>query len=201
MPTDRLDSWLPDPGVRTLHRRSAAATPEELWSAARELRISEAGKLGRLVRWRIPGTPEQLTFDEMFRRYPFTLLEEGEGHLISGLCGRIWTLQRDYPRIGSAEEFAEWDQAGTVRVAFAHWVQPDGDGRTEILSEARVRATDRVAAVRLRALWAVIGPFERLVGAEPLSLAVRRAEAAGGHAPGPRASSPRRGAGAGRRGR
>jgi hypothetical protein len=26
-------------------------------------------------------------------------------------------------------------------------------------------------------VWAVVGPFERLVGAEPLALAVKRAEA------------------------
>ena len=32
--------------------------------------------------------------------------------------------------------------------------------------------------LRLRALWSVVGPFERLVGAEPLALAVRRAESA-----------------------
>jgi hypothetical protein len=29
--------------------------------------------------------------------------------------------------------------------------------------------------MRLRALWAVVGPFERLVGAEPLALAARTA--------------------------
>jgi hypothetical protein len=28
----------------------------------------------------------------------------------------------------------------------------------------------------LKAVWAVVGPFERLVGAEPLELAARRAE-------------------------
>jgi hypothetical protein len=193
MLTDRFDAWLPDPAVRTLHRRSATASPEDLWSAARGLRISDTGRLGRLVRWRIPGTPGQLTFDEMFRRYPFTLLEEGEDHIISGLCGRIWTLQRDYPRIDGVEEFAAWDQPGTVRVLFAHWVQPAGDGRAELLSEARVSPTDRLAALRLRALWAVVGPFERLVGAEPLTLAVRRAESGDGPAPGRRGSSPRPG--------
>ena len=36
--------------------------------------------------------------------------------------------------------------------------------------------TDRLAAARLRALWLVVGPFERLIGAEPLALAAARAE-------------------------
>ena len=35
---------------------------------------------------------------------------------------------------------------------------------------------DARSALRLKALWTVIGRFERLVGAEPLELAARRAE-------------------------
>ena len=35
---------------------------------------------------------------------------------------------------------------------------------------------DVSARLRLKAVWAVVGPFERLVGAEPLALAARRAE-------------------------
>ena len=62
-----------------------------------------------------------------------------------------------------------------MRVAFAHWVDRDADG-AELHSEARVEPVDTQARVRLKAIWAVLGPFERLVGAEPLELAVRRAE-------------------------
>ena len=35
---------------------------------------------------------------------------------------------------------------------------------------------DTHARLRLKAVWAVVGPFERLVGAEPLALAASRAE-------------------------
>ena len=62
-----------------------------------------------------------------------------------------------------------------MRVAFAHWVTATADG-AELHSEARVQPVDTQARVRLKAIWAVLGPFERLVGAEPLELAVRRAE-------------------------
>ena len=44
------------------------------------------------------------------------------------------------------------------------------------MSEARVDPVDATARARLKALWTVIGPFERLVGAEPLAVAARRAE-------------------------
>jgi len=175
---ERLDDWLAEPSVRTHHRRSAATTPELLWDAARGVRLSDTRRLAHLVRWRIPGVSERETFDELFRAYPFTLLEAGDTWSLSGLCGRIWTLHRDYPRLESPEDFRTWDVAGTVRVLFAHWTQPAGNGRAELVSEARVAPVDHRAGVRLRALWTVIGPFEPLVGAEPLAIAAQRAERA-----------------------
>ena len=55
--------------------------------------------------------------------------------------------------------------------------EPVVDERAELCSEARVEPVDRASALRLRALWVVIGRFEPLVAAEPLSLAARRAAA------------------------
>jgi hypothetical protein len=174
-----LDHWLPDPAVRSHHRRAARADPDRLWSAARSVRLRDTRLLGRLVAWRIPGTRADATFAELFGRYPFIVLDEGERHSVSGLCGRIWTLQRDYPRLADPEQFRAWDERGTVRVVFAHWVQDAGDGRAELISEARVAPTDASAALRLRALWKVIGRFEGVAAVEPLPVAVRRAEAGG----------------------
>jgi hypothetical protein len=96
--------------------------------------------------------------------------------LVSGLCGRIWTLARDYPRLYEAADFRDWDEPGTVRVLIAHWTQPLTDGRTEIISEARVATVDPSAARRLRALWIVVGPFDPMIGAEGLTVAVSHAE-------------------------
>ena len=170
-----LDAWLPDFAVRTRHRRRSPAPPDRLWAAANEVCLSETHSLGRLVRWRIPDTRTDQTFGELLATYPFCVLDEGEHWSISGLCGRIWTLQRDYPRLHGPEDFLTWDEPGTVRVLFAHWVQPDGDGST-IVSEARVAPVDRRAALRLRSLWVVIGVFERLIGGEALALAAEHAE-------------------------
>jgi hypothetical protein len=171
-----LDEWLPRPTVRTHHRRAATATPDALWSAASGVRLADSHVLGRLVRWRIPGTTAQETFEQVFRRYPFTLLDAGERYAISGLCGRIWTLARDYPRLAGAEAFADWDEPGTVRVLFAHWAHATDVGRSELVSEVRVQPVDRRAALRLRRMWAVLGRFEPLIGAEALTVSVRRAE-------------------------
>jgi hypothetical protein len=175
-PQPNLDDWLARAPVRTHHRRRANATAEELWEAASGVRLSDTGTLARLVRWRIPGTPADVTYHEMFRGYPFTVLEEGERYSVSGLAGKIWTLQRDYPRLDGPDDFLGWNRRGTVRVVFGHWIEEDGDGGCEIVSEARVQPIDRFASMRLRALWSVVSPLQRFVGAEPLALAARRAE-------------------------
>jgi len=159
--------------VRTCHQRAAGVDPDALWAAATRVRLSDTRRLGRLVRWRIPDLRDGLTYDELLRGYPFTVLEEGAHFLASGLCGRIWTPARDYPQLSGPEAFAGWDEPGTVRVAFGHWVRP-ADGGSELVSEARVQPTDRTAALRLRALWTVVGPFERLVGAEAIASATGR---------------------------
>jgi hypothetical protein len=177
MARPRLDRWLADPAVRTCHGRTSLAGPDELWDAAQTVRLSDTRALGRLVRWRIPGTPAEQSFGDLFRSRPFTVLEESPHSLVSGLCGRIWVLSRDYPVLADQAAFRQWDEKGTVRVLFAHWVQALDGGGSELVSEARVHPTDARAALRLRALWAAIGPFERLVGAEGLTAAVRRAEA------------------------
>lgn len=176
---DDLDAWLPDAEIRTYHRRSAAAEAGALWAAAQTVRLDQTRTIGRLVRWRIPGVPAQQSFAGLLSHDPFTLLAEGERWSISALCGRIWTLARDYPPITTAEQFRRYAEPRSVRVLFSHRVQDDGGGRSTIFSEARVAPTDRIATVRLRALWVVVGPFERLIGAEPLALAVARAEGRG----------------------
>ena len=126
-----MNAWTTGSLVRPSAPTTAArggASPEALWDAAREVRLRDTRTLTRLVRWRIPGVSDGQTFTELFSNYPFTLLDEGDVWSVSGLCGRIWTLSRDYPRLSGPEEFRAWDEPGTVRVLFAHWAEPGEDG-------------------------------------------------------------------------
>ena len=168
-----LDELLRDVPVRTRHQRSTSASADEVWNAAMALRLSDTRRLGRLVRWRLPGTPSDCTFRELLRRYPFTLLDEGPQHSISGLCGRIWTFRADYPRLSGPADFMRWEEPGTVRVLFATWTQEREDGRVELCEEVRVKPVDRAAAMRLRVLWATVGRFEGLIGSEAISCAIQ----------------------------
>lgn len=174
--SDELDAWLPKPEIRSRHWRESTADPDALWSAAQDVALDQTRSIGRLVRWRIPGVPSGQSFAGLLSNDPFTVLQEGERWSISGLCGRIWTIARDYPQLDGAQDFLDFDEPRCVRVLFAHWVQAAADGHSTLFSEARVQPTDRIATVRLRALWLVVRPFERLIGSEPLALAVTRAE-------------------------
>ena len=163
--------------MRTHHRRTAAAAPEALWERATEVRLDETRSLGRLVRWRIPGLARDLTYHELFRAYPFCVLEEDRPPARSRACAGGSGRSRATTR-GSTGRTRS--RAGTSPARCACCSRTGsaqaGDGRAELVSEARVEPVDARSALRLKALWAVIGRFERLVGAEPLELAARRAE-------------------------
>jgi len=173
-----LDAWLPQPQVRTFHRRSSDADADRLWNAAGAVRLSDAPVLGRAVRWRIPGTPADLSFRDLFRQYPFAVIAEGGRWSVSGMCGRIWTLRRDYPRIAGLEEFLAWGAPNTVRVLLAHWIEEDPSGQSALVSEARIKPVDGQARLRIRTLWMLVGHFDRLIDSEVLRSATLRAERA-----------------------
>jgi hypothetical protein len=172
-----LDGWLPTPTIRVRHSRRSTADPEALWHAARSVRVRETALLGRLVQWRIPGTAGELSFDELFRRAPFCVLEETELALVSGIVGRIWTLRRDYPRLAGPDQFRSYDTPGTARVIFAMWVGSDGAG-TRLSAEVRVAPVGAQGRFGVAAVRPLVAAFHALIGSDGLGAAVRRAESA-----------------------
>jgi hypothetical protein len=176
--TPNLDSWLPDPAVRVSHRRHSGASAERLWTAASSVRLSQTRMLGRLVRWRIPGTPPELSFEELFRQPPFIVLEASKRGLLSGLVGRIWTLRRDYPTLESVEAYREWSQQGTARVLFANWVEATSHDGATLRSETRVEAFGVQGRIGLASVRPLIRGFQQLVWSDAMAAAVRRAERA-----------------------
>lgn len=144
------------------------------------MRLSDAGLLGRLVRWRIPGTPAGISFQELFRSPPFIVLaEEEDGSLLSGLVGRIWTLRRDYPRLSDPEEFRGWSVPGTARVLFANWVEEAPRGGATLHAEVRVRSYGTQGRMGVAAVRPLVAAFGHLVGSDGIEAAVRRAEREG----------------------
>ena len=171
-----LDAWVPEPTVRVAHCLESGAQPASLWGAAGALRLSDTRRLGRLIRWRIPGLAAGTTFDELFSRHPFLVLDAGKLHLVSGIVGRIWTLRRDYPRLADADEFRGWSRRGTVRVVFANWVATGADGASQLHSETRVEPFGAQGRIGLRSVRPLIGAFHNLVVTDAMTAARRAAE-------------------------
>jgi hypothetical protein len=171
-----LDDWLAEPNVRVSHRRSARVEPDQLWEAARTVRLSDTRVLGRLVRWRIPGVPRKISFDELFRSAPFAVLSDQDHALVSGLVGRIWTLRRDYPQLASGEQFRDWTEPGTARVVFANWVESGQAPGAVLCTEVRVSASDREGRIGLAAVRPLIAASHNLIASEGIAAAVRLAE-------------------------
>jgi hypothetical protein len=173
-----LDAWLPSPAVRISHRRRSAAPAERLWAAAQAVRLGDTRVLGRLVRWRIPGTPPSISFDELFRSEPFLVLVDGEAALVSGIVGRIWTLRRDYPELTGEQEYLQWSRSGTAKVMFANWVEPARSHGSLLRSETRVQTFGVQGRIGLASVRPMIRAFQPLIGSDAMAAAVRRAEAA-----------------------
>jgi hypothetical protein len=172
-----LDHWIASPTLRVVHSRESSASPEALWSAACSLGLGDAPLLGRVIRWRIPGLADGISFDELFHEDPFLVLDDSQEHaLLSGLVGKIWTLRRDYPHLASTDEFRQWSVNGTARVLFANWVTPAASGRSVLQSETRVQVFGAQARIGLATLRPVILGFQQLIGSDAIAQAVRRAE-------------------------
>ena len=133
-----------------------------------------SGCLGRLVRWRIPGVPAEMSFDQVFRSQPFIVLDDGDGQsLVSGLVGRIWTLRRDYPKLREPDEYRSWEVSGTAKVLFANWVEPLPADRSALCMEARVRGIGAKGRVGVAAVRPLVSRFQQLIGTEGIQAAVR----------------------------
>jgi hypothetical protein len=177
MPKPDLDRWLSEPSLRVAHRRESAADADRLWEAAQRVRVADVGLLGRLVRWRIPGVPAEMSFDQVFRSQPFIVLDDGDGQsLVSGLVGRIWTLRRDYPKLHEPDEYRSWEVSGTAKVLFANWVEPLPEDRSALCMEARVRGIGAKGRVGVAAVRPLVSRFQQLIATEGIQAAVRRAE-------------------------
>ena len=146
--------------MRTLHRRAAAARPRRAVGARRRaIRLADTRRLGRLVGWRIPGVARvrrPTTSCSAPTRSPSSTRPSTT--LVSGLCGRIWTLARDYPALDGAGRVRGLGRArhGPRRVRALG--RAARRRRAELYSEARVQPVDTHARLRLKAIWALSRP-------------------------------------------
>ena len=176
MTTDVQD-WLPGSHARLQSARASTATPDKLWTAAQAIRLRDAPRLARLIRWRLGkhAPPPDTTFEEFFRTGIFMLLEESDRLTISGVAGKIWAPSGDYAQFETAGDYRQYRERGTAKVVVKTDVREHERG-SEIVSEAHVWCADRRTQMIFRPYWAVVHPFAHFIYSDAFAAAVRRAE-------------------------
>jgi hypothetical protein len=161
-----LDVWLPEYDVRERHDARLAAPPETALAAALGIPVAPDALVRALFRLR--GLPSGGTLEGIVRGLGFAELDRSPTRLVLGAAGRPWT-----PRGG----LVGWEQAGPgqVRMAFALWAEPAGDGAV-LATETRVQALGESARRAFRRYWLAVGPFSALIRRRWLRAAVRAVE-------------------------
>jgi hypothetical protein len=175
--TPEVQDWLPGCHARLRFERASTASPELLWDAAQSVRLRDAPRLNRLIRWRLGkhAPPPATTFEEFFRTGIFMLLEEGQRLYISGVAGKIWAPSGDYAQFETAGEYREYRRRGTAKVVLKTEVREHARG-SQIVGEARIWCADRRTQLIFRPFWRVVSPFARFIHSEGFAAAVKRAE-------------------------
>ncbi len=97
------------------------------------------------------------------------LVDDPPHEVVVGAVGKVWRPAIAFRYVPTAEDFAAFEDAGYVKVAWAIRLTPLGGQDTRVTVEVRVGATDEESWRRFRRYFAVIGPWSRLIRRTVLS--------------------------------
>ena len=166
-----LDAWLPDPAIRTRHRRDGARRRRR--AVGRRRRAARSTRPARSGAWCAGGSRACRRRDvpRAVRRAAVHGARRGRAAGRSpGLAGRIWTLRATTRASTTPPPSRAWARAGHGPRA----VRPLGRAGRRRRQRAALRGPRRARRPRRRAAPARaldgLGPWERLIGGEALAL-------------------------------
>jgi hypothetical protein len=177
-----IDDFMPVYDVSERHHTLVQASAADTYDAVRRVDLARS-KLVRtlfaargiplLIKHKRPVT-RTLTFDDIVRG-GFLWLAEDPGEIVLGVIGAFWRPKGGVRRIGPGE-FAAFDEPGLAKAAWNFRLIADGDERTFVTTETRVRVADEPSRKKFLLYWAAIGPFSGIVRKQALSLIKTDAE-------------------------
>jgi hypothetical protein len=180
-----IDRYLPDFDVIERHHELVLADADRTYGAVRSVDLSRsrlvralfaARGVTRIVGRRGSRAPSRsITLDDLLRAGFVWLDEEPGRELVLGLVGTFWRPRGGVRRIDPGE-FAAFAEPGVAKAAWNFRVLPDGDGRSFLTTETRVRVPDEPTRRKFVLYWAAIGPFSGLIRRQALRLVKREAE-------------------------
>jgi hypothetical protein len=170
-----LDRLLPTPRLLEVDHVDLAASPETIWQLVRHGDIGHSAIARALFALReVPARlsghrPEQgsLRIDALVStaaRPGFqVLVDDPPREVALGAIGKVWQLDIPFVHVRDAAEFAAFDEADYVKVAWAISVEPWGEDGARLTFEVRVDATDEEALAKFRRYFRLIGPASRFI--------------------------------------
>ncbi len=150
-----LDEFFSEYDVRKRHSREIAAPPDRVFTALRTANLTDGitprllfairglpAYVHALARGRIPRLPRGVLRLADFERVGFTVLAERTNEeLLIGLQGRFWRPRGDLETL-NAVTARQPIPSGRARAGWTFQVRPLSRGRTELVTETRVRCAD-----------------------------------------------------------
>ncbi|RFU43585.1 hypothetical protein DZF91_00405 [Actinomadura logoneensis] len=157
-----LDRLLPDPDFRTRYTRRVDASPEAVWRALLGVRADDLPLTGVLMRIRTGGRRRPAS-GSFVANAAVPELGRTEGReIVLGRVARFWKPRPvpGPPATATADGFAAFSEPGWAKAALAFQIIP-ADGRTLLVADTRVTATDP----RSRRIFSLYWSLIRLGGA------------------------------------
>jgi hypothetical protein len=186
-PQSRLDFLMPAYDFHERHELTIDASPERVRAALDHLSFADIramqtlGRIRAAAMGRTPsgreaqGVPPSAPIVEMVKqpRSGFFPLDDSPREFIFGLAGQPWNNRGI--RL-SPEEFRSWAPPDNVKIAANFRIEDAGAGRSRVITETRVFATDDAARRKMARYWALIYPGSGLIRRSRLRAVQERAE-------------------------
>jgi hypothetical protein len=179
-----IDDFLPNFDVSERHHTLVLAPVADAYAAARKVDLARSRVVRGLlaargiparVRRRHRGAPKSMTLDDLMAAGFVWLGEEPGREFVLGLVGTFWKPTGAISRVDPSE-FASFDQPGQAKAVWNFRTIPDGEDRSFVTTETRVRVPDEPSRRTFLLYWAAIGPFSGVIRKQALSLIKADAE-------------------------
>ncbi|HEX9092842.1 MAG TPA: hypothetical protein VF902_02550 [Coriobacteriia bacterium] len=183
-PRTRLDDVMPEYQFSEIHTILVHARPEQVMHATRQSTFGDMTSLATLLKVRGAAirTPAPRGGDLQDKRVldAFTAsgyLLDGSDHEIV-LFGAANVREQRRPDVRTAQQFVDYRERGSVKMAFDFRAEEAGDGWSVVSTETRVMALDDATRSGTGRYWRLIVPGSGLLRRQWLDGIKRRAESA-----------------------
>lgn len=184
--SDRIDRFLPRWHFNEVHETTVVAPASRVVQAIHAVTPGEIRFLRTLMMVRGLGLHRRSPDEEgrpmleVARQGGFLILDEdADRELVLGVAGRFWRMAGTRVPVAGPAEFLAFDRAGCAKAAFNFRLEDGGPGRTRVITETRILATDDEARLKFGAYWRLIYPGSALIRRSWLAAIKARAESNG----------------------